>query len=82
MSFHCLASADSWHLYNDRAVSGASKDTVISYEAYLLFYQKVAAEVSGPPNLNLCGLETFQCVVLCRRNHVEKGPFVHRDNPT
>ena len=37
--------ADSWHLYNDRAVSGASKDTVISYEAYLLFYQKVAAEV-------------------------------------
>ena len=42
--------ADSWHLYNDRAVSGASKDTVISYEAYLLFYQKAAAEVrmQGP----------------------------------
>ena len=52
MSFVCLAFADSWHLYNDRAVSGASKDTVISYEAYLLFYQKVAAEVRRPPNLN------------------------------
>ena len=53
MSFLCLAFTDSWHLYNDRAVSGASKDTVISYEAYLLFYQKVAAaEVRLPPNLN------------------------------
>ena len=52
MSLLCPAFADSWHLYNDRAVSGASKDTVISYEAYLLFYQKVAAEVRRPPNLN------------------------------
>ena len=31
---------DTWHLYNDRAVNGASKTNVISYEAYLLFLEK------------------------------------------
>ena len=30
---------DKWHLYNDRAVSPASKDNIISYEAYLLFFE-------------------------------------------
>ena len=30
-----------WHLYNDRAVSGASPASVISYEAYLLFFERV-----------------------------------------
>ena len=31
---------DSWNSYNDRSVSGSSKNSVISYEAYLLFFEK------------------------------------------
>lgn len=29
-----------WFLYNDRAVSNASKSGVISYEAYCLFFER------------------------------------------
>ena len=31
---------DMWHLYNDRAVSQASSDNVITGDAYLLFFEK------------------------------------------
>jgi len=31
---------DTWHTYNDRMVSPSSKDNVISYEAYLLFFER------------------------------------------
>lgn len=31
---------ESWHLYNDRAVSGANPDHVVTGEAYLLFFER------------------------------------------
>ncbi|TRY64028.1 hypothetical protein TCAL_05760 [Tigriopus californicus] len=36
---------DKWHLYNDRAVSSTSKSGVISYEAYLLFFERKENEI-------------------------------------
>ena len=31
---------ETWHLYNDRAVSQSNSDNVISGDAYLLFFEK------------------------------------------
>jgi ubiquitin C-terminal hydrolase len=33
--------SNNWHLYNDRCVSGANPDHVVSAEAYLLFFERV-----------------------------------------
>ena len=34
-------SNDSWHLYNDRTVSKSNAESVISGDAYLLFFEKL-----------------------------------------
>ena len=49
---------EKWHLYNDRAVSGASKSGVISYEAYLLFFEQ--KEVVPPVSPPLAGDTSLQ----------------------
>eukprot|EP00095_Tigriopus_kingsejongensis_P003504 maker-scaffold373_size192110-snap-gene-0.35 protein:Tk03504 transcript:maker-scaffold373_size192110-snap-gene-0.35-mRNA-1 annotation:"ubiquitin carboxyl-terminal hydrolase 17-like isoform x2" len=40
---------EKWHLYNDRAVSSTSKSGVISYEAYLLFFERKESELVETP---------------------------------
>ena len=47
-----------WHLYNDRAVSGTSKGNVISYEAYLLFFERQDKEPVSDCLSTKTGLES------------------------